>query len=620
MAKGTSVWKQRLDIEQKCYKEWESLFLCKILEDYYEGRQWRVLGIAPTNYKPYVLNLIYSTLKIKLANIIYQRPQYLLTAKPGHSDWDIEMSARASAIKEGTLNTLVSHPKSHFVRNVRRAALDSFFRFGIIEVNYAADWQNPIKQPIVTNADVDYEEDEKGLSLKELKVVTNEEVPVNERIFWNHIKAKRFRASCQDDPILDHSDWCGHYKYIRKSVLAKTKDIDLPTDIKNEYFSLTTGRKYKRNSDDPNYLDSNAYFKVWTIYDNIKKEKNLIIEDDNNFPIIWQAPFERLPFPNVMWDERAPSIEGTGFYPMPPVFQWISSQDEVNQTREQLRNYRKRFTRKFWANTNVKTDELLKLSNSKDGEVISLVGKAVGPDSLGQIPNPEIGITIQDSIQIASSDLNLITGTSANARQQTDRTTATESKIIDIRAQVRESVEQLDFTQFICDIGREGLLVIHERFSEDMWIKMTVDPSENFLSEIQDATSVYQYISNQEITDGSYDWDVDIDVMNATPAQMQEEKQKYFEFITVVFKMPQIALSPTLLRETAIRCGYKNERVIRELQKAATFALVQQMRQAQGQGESGGTPNNGNSDSMEGNANPNPMNEINSQMNQQLGS
>ena len=37
------------------------------------------------------------------------------------------------------------------------------------------------------------------------------------------------------------------------------------------------------------------------------------------------------------------------------------------------------------------------------------------------------------------SDLNMITGTSSQARAQSDRQTATQSKIIDVREQLRES-------------------------------------------------------------------------------------------------------------------------------------------------------------------------------------
>lgn len=586
--------------------------MCDLLEDYWEGRQWQQVGIATTSYKPYVLNLVYSTIKIKLANIIYQNPEFSLTPKPGHGDWDGEMASRSAEIKEAALNTVIQHPKVHFVKNLRLSALDSFFRFGILEVGYSADWQNPSKTPLSVTSDDDPE-----ICLDDAKVIEDEEVPVNERTYFKHIKARRFRVSTDDSPILDQCNWCGYYSFIRKSVLAKTKGIDLPRDIKNEYFSsgFDSNRWIKRSQNDTrisDLIESNAYLKVWRIWDNIKKEKIMLLETQG-YPIIWSDKFERLPFPNVSWDERAPSKENTGFYPMPPVFQWLSSQDEINQAREQLRNYRKRFTRKFWANKNVPTDELSKLSNNVDGEVIQVKGNAVGEQSLGSISNPEIGVTITDSMQISASDLNLITGTSANARQAVDRTTATESKIIDVRAQVRESVEQMDFSSFVVEAGRECLLTMHERFSEGMWIKLTTDPSEDFMSEIQDSSAVYQYITNQEITDGSYDWDIDINVVNGTPAQMAEEEQKFMKFLTIVMQMPQVALSPILLREVAAKVGYKNERVIREMQKAATMKLISQVQGGVGSG------GDGSQQSMQQNANPNPTGEIQKQLQNQLG-
>lgn len=612
-----NIWQQRLINAEASHRIWADLFLCKKLEDYWENRQWQQLGISTVSYRPYTLNLIYSTIKIKLANIIYQRPQFLLSPKPGHADWDAELASRSAELKEAALNTVVQHPKSHFVKNLRLAALDSFFRFGVVEVGYAADWQNPNKTPLITSAELD-----PSIDLADASVVEDEEVPTNERAYVKHIKARRFRVSTDDSPILDHCNWCGYYSFMRKSVLTKTKGIKLPPDLKNYYyakdFNSDAGYISKNIAYDPSFtkkVEDAAFHKVWRLWDNIQKMKLLVL-DYPGFPTIWADKFDRLPFPHVIWDERAPSGEDVGFYPMPPVFQWISSQDEVNQAREQLRNFRKRFTRKFWFNKNVMVDEISKLTNNVDGEAIQLKGNATGEQSIGTISNPEVGATITESLQISTSDLNTISGTSANARQAVDRTTATESKIIDMRAQVRESVEQMDFTSFVNDVGRETLLVMHENFSEGMWIKLTLDPSEDFGSEMQDSAVTYQYITNQEIVDGSYDWDIDIDVVNGTPQQQAEEEAKFIKFMGLVMQMPQLALSPILLREAAAKVGYKNERVIREFQKAATMRMLQMVQQGQ---QNQGPGRNGAAQSMAGNANPNPASEIQTQLQNQLG-
>ena len=36
-----TLWGTRINAANKYYEQWESLFKCKILEEYYEGQQWK---------------------------------------------------------------------------------------------------------------------------------------------------------------------------------------------------------------------------------------------------------------------------------------------------------------------------------------------------------------------------------------------------------------------------------------------------------------------------------------------------------------------------------------------------------------------------------------------------
>jgi hypothetical protein len=66
-------------------------------------------------------------------------------------NYNQDFAVQSAQIKQDTLNTVVRNPNGNFVRNVKLAALDSFFRFGITETGYAADWQNPKKKNITLN-------------------------------------------------------------------------------------------------------------------------------------------------------------------------------------------------------------------------------------------------------------------------------------------------------------------------------------------------------------------------------------------------------------------------------------------------------------------------------------
>ena len=63
-------------------------------------------------------------------------------------------------------------------------------------------------------------------------------------------------------------------------------------------------------------------------------KKRLLLLEDADYEEIWSGDCDRVPIKDLRWDE---SLEG--FYPIPPVFQWLSPQDEINEAREQTRSF-----------------------------------------------------------------------------------------------------------------------------------------------------------------------------------------------------------------------------------------------------------------------------------------
>jgi hypothetical protein len=105
---------------------------------------------------------------------------------------------------------------------------------------------------------------------------------------------------------------------------------------------------------------------------------------------------------------------------------------------------------------------------------------------------------------------------------------------------------------------------------------------------------------------------------------MVKEKASFIEFLSLVTQFPAIAMSPTLVRETAYRCGYKNERVIREYQKMAMLALMEKANMA-GQSVAAqglipqGNQDNGAAAGMAQRQMPNSLNDITAQLYSQVG-
>src|ERR1035437_5806856 len=291
---SANPWTQRWANAEKVYKTWESKFNCQRLNDYYENFQWKARTDGPQlNYKPYTLNLFYSTIKIKLASFLFQRPEFMVTPEPGHSHWDLDFAFQSAQLKQDVLNTIAKNKNLKLARHLKYAALDSFFRFGLIEVGYAADWRNPIKDDPLLNT-----WDNPDISEDKVRVLEQNEVPVNERFFVKRIKPERFRVSVSDSEDLEDHEWVGYWQYYYKETLKKTPGIKFPTDYEGSAFSSDDIGSYSKDSQSGLFLSqraSNPVCKVYHIWDIVSHKRKLILADydDEKFEL-WSQSFEHL--------------------------------------------------------------------------------------------------------------------------------------------------------------------------------------------------------------------------------------------------------------------------------------------------------------------------------------
>jgi hypothetical protein len=615
----SSPWVLRISNAEKYYRAWESKFKCERLESYYEGFQWKHLG-GFFGRKPYTLNLTYAAIKRKIANIVYTEPEFILESRPGGMDWNADFAEQAVQLKQDTLNTVISNPNLNFVDNIRLAALDSFFRFAVIETGYAADWRNPLKGEPTMKSHFD-----PLISESNDKKLDEKEVLAEERVYNKWISAQRFRVSTSDNPHLRNCNWVGYYSFMTKDVLANTKGIQFPASLRDRYYSVdfadaqTYFKQDKEgiSKDTLGALSRGEVCKVWNIWDNVTDERLLLL--DGRCEELYSTDFERINLNTFRFD-----LSLKGWYPIPPVFQWLAPQDEINESREQMRRYRRRFTRKFEVQKNaIEPDELDKFKSEEDGEIIEV--KKSSPDggtAIRPISNPDIGVAINEGLVTAKDDFNIVASNTVARGRSSDRQTATASKIQDQAEELAQSIEQIDFSRFIGAVGKETILQIAENFEEGLWVKLNSTPDpQTFMQVYEIQKPVYKWITAQEINDG-YDFTIKLSTQNASPAQMAQEEAAYMKFITILTQFPMIAMSPILVRETAKRVGYKNERVIQEFQKMAMLAMMekanmaQQSLMAQGLLTPGG-PQGGGTGQI-GATQPNSPSEISAQLSSQV--
>ena len=439
------LWKDRLKQANTFYDKWDQLFKCGVLEKYYEGNQWKAQ--LDINYRPYVINKIYETIQIKLDQFIPQFPKFNISPTPSSASFDLESAAITAQLKEDVLNTIIWDNSEHFHEELEQAYKDHFFRFGLIEVGYSSDWiLNPNAAHPLLSTDVDRDAPKAKPRIKE----EPRELPINERVFFKQIPAKRFRVGGIDHKYLERCTWCGYYEWVSKADLLALPKIMNRDKIQIATSTVPESGVYDKNNEEFN--DGNNV-KIWHIWHNKAMLRLIIL--DAPCVTIYQRGFKRLPLFDFRPDRR---VSDEGFYPIPPVFHWLSPQDEINETREMLRKHRRRFIRKFQVTEgSIDDEEIQKWEEGDDGTLIKVKGQGAG---IQPIQDATLDNAINQAIVTSSDDLNQISGTSAEVRGVADRTTATQANIITQKASVRENADRDRVASWLNKIGREVLLTV----------------------------------------------------------------------------------------------------------------------------------------------------------------
>lgn len=550
------------------------------MEDYYYGDQWINLGDG--TYEPYVINLVFSTIEVKLPTLLFAEPVFTIKPKPSGWEYEPDTAMKKAQLRTDTLNTFVQDKKADFASEAELCVLDAFFRFGIAEVGYSADWvDNPNADMPILKSDKTPVYDDDNNVLKQPK-----KLPKTERMYIKHIDAKNFRVGGLEGGSLQNCSWCGYWAYYRAEDIRANPNLD-NTDL----IHWSSGRSDDfidiENDGNSDLMKSGDLIRIWTIYDNRSKKKYLIDKDSKT--LLRTESFKRLPLFDLRFHKTL-----KGWYPLPPTRNWKSPQDEINDAREQARNHRKRFTRKFLYNaTRFQEGQEEKLINGPDGTWVAIDGD---PNTVcAPVQDANLGQNAQESLQVPKDDFNIVSGTSAEARGEADRITATQSNQINQKAAIRDSRARVRVAEFLCNIGEEMLLLAEEKFTSPIWIRQStqspkIDPggisqmlmgnvgaNSTDSSPMQNVKEVWGKIVLADLSDENADFEVNISIDSLSPVTNDDEKGKFLEFLAAINQYPECGLDPMVVQELAYRIGYRNSEVIGRLTQIAQLMWVQKI-------------------------------------------
>lgn len=571
-----------IDAAEKVYKKWDQTYSPDLLERYYYGLQWQN-DVAELDKRKYVINMFYPSLKVRQPSLLFFRPKVRIEPRPGRNDdshTDIEARAK---LQQDTVNTFIGNPDIAFNLETQLAVLDAQFRFGVVEVGYTADFiDNPNAGKPVLNDKNEPLTDGDGSEVTQPSKLVNQE-----GLYVKWVPGNTVRVSANAHNRLERCEWFAYYEW------HYIADLKANPRYKNTSNLKATGQLKDSEKSETVDADADAHknmVKVWKRW-NLRREADgsrmryVWVEGGDKF--LLEEPYKIFPFAGLKFDERLDE-----WYPLPPTFNWISPQNELNETREQQRVHRKRFNRMFQALAGAfaSEEEKAKWAEGEDGTLLEVTrDEAIKP-----IADAPLDPTVVRNIPQTKEDFREISGISGEERGVAEAETATQANIIQLQSRVRESFGRVQVAQWLSKIGTIMLETIREYMSLPFWIKVNVDlNSPDATQEALRVGYLWQQIEGENL--GDMNFDISVDVESLSPVAEESERNSWLQMLTVItnptLQIP-LATSEVLLRKTVGYFGIKSEREISEIQKAMSMSLMvaAQQAMAQTQAKQGGTP------------------------------
>ena len=579
-------WQRRIDASDVIYKEWEDLYRPSRLYDYYLGHQW-----PPEAKENYVINLFFPTIQEQMPSQLFYHPRAIVKGQPSRLDDTGTTADERAALQQDVLNTFISDPRLGFKQVTREAQLESYFRFGVVEVGYTNDFiDNPnAGKPIMTDELDDGGQprpklDGGGQQMMEsdvLSVGPNGE-QLAEWLYLKYIPADTFRVGVNSKNRLQQCDWCGYYELHYPADLKANRKYRNTAGLKATWQMAKrySGDRVEQQGDDKKHA---GMVKVWKIWDHRAAQRFVFCEGNDKF--LLEEPMERyrdgtamVPFAILKKAQRLGE-----FLPLPFTFNWVGPQDELNESRNMQRIYRRKLVPKFGVNDAVDQNEIDKfLENTV--QVIKLPRQ----EALWAIDNPAADGAVLRSIPLSKDDFREESGTSGEERGIAEAETATQANIIQISSRIRETQARDQVADWLAEIAVLMLHFIRTRMALPFWIKRTVDPlGPNVAMEALATASTWQQIAKQDLGDISSD--VTVDMESIAAASEAAERDGWIQALTLLANPVVGALvlaDDVLLRKTMGYFGIKNDKELASLRRTGMMLAMAAAGQQQAAGGS----------------------------------
>lgn len=559
-------WDERITAANRVYDAWAKQFEVTQLRRYYEGQQYRGLTDEQAKDK-YVINLIFPTIETQQPALLFYRPKVKIDARPGHADDANSQAPARASLCESTVQTYIDDPKVAFKDETILALRDAPFLFSVVEVGYSADWiENPSAgKPLLAGDGKEIEGTQQPA-----KVVK----PGSETLYVKRIPPQTYRVSLSGNNLLERNDWAGYYEWHYVEDLKANARYSNTANVKPSA-TIADGQTDATTVDSERQKHS-GMVKVWKIWDLRAKTRFVKVDGATKF-LLEDEPFAFLPHAVLKFFERSDE-----FYPLPPVFNWLDPQDEINESRDMQKVHRQRFKRRYtYRKEAIDKTELDKLETGEDG----VYAEAKEANPIEPVPDAPLDGSTWTQLAATKEDFNFISGASSEARGVPQADTATQANIIEGHSQVRESSARSKVGDWLAGIARLMLLTLRAKMQLPFWVALNNDPFAGDQAALAQTAVNWKRVTSKEL--GDLDVDVKVDIASLSPVSLEAERFSWNQVLALLTNPallmllmepnPQSPDQPSpLLRKTLGYYNIKSDTEVKEIWRVGQSVVQKQ--------------------------------------------
>lgn len=431
-----AVYRKKLDTSKRWRKEEGYDQIWKRMSDLYRGRHYEYYSDSDR----LLVNICFSTVNVIVPSVSVNYPKITVNAtKP-------EQAAEA-IIAEAVVNYWWRHQN---IKEELKAAVKDMviFGHGWVKVGYRY-----VEEEIYPEG----EDDSDGNSEHPVtpQTVVLEDAPFAERV------------SCYDMFVDPDATSIKDMRWIAQRVRRPLSEVRSDKRYNKAARESVSAMAVSRYADDPSVRKirdkDEGYAEIWEFYDIKGRTMSVFAEGGDGFLVKPMPMPYSFGHPFVMLrDYDVPDQ----FYPLGELEAIEPLQKELNETRTQMMNHRKRFARK-WLYKESAFDQLGRTALESDEDNVMV--PVVGDDALGNVIAPMPAVInppdFYNQSNVITADIDRVSGVSEFMRGGVSeiRRTATESALLQDAANARTADKLATVERAMAEVGRR-LLKLAQQF------------------------------------------------------------------------------------------------------------------------------------------------------------